>query len=93
MARDISGSDNGTVGTGVVTALPENGDRVLLFIQADSTNAGIIYFKGDGQDPSATDYHVELTAGAGIVLDSPAPAGPVKFVGSAAGQRYSVWEA
>lgn len=94
MARDISGSDNGTVGTAVVTALPENGDRVLLFVQADSANSGKIYVRFDGVDPTSTNYHLELVAQAGLVLDGGAcPAGAVKLVGSASGQRYSVMEA
>ena len=94
MARDISGSANGLVGTAVVQVLEENGDRVLLVIQADSGNSGKIYVRFDGVDPTATNYHTELVAGGGLVLDGGAcPAGAVKVVGSTSGLRYSVLEA
>ena len=94
MARYTKETATGTVGTSpVVTALDANGDRARLWIQADSQNTGIVYVRWDGVDPSATSYHLELTAGSGILLDTAVPAGAVKVVGSAASQRYSVEEA
>lgn len=94
MARHTKTTSTGTVGTSpVVTALEKNGDRVRLWIQADSQNAGILYVRWDGIDPTATSYHLELTAGNGLLQDLVVPAGQVKIVGSAASQRYSVEEA
>ena len=94
MARYTKETATGTVGTSpVVTALDANGDRARLWIQADSQNTGLVYVRWDGVDPSATSYHLELTAGSGILLDTAVPAGAVKVIGSAASQRYSVEEA
>ena len=94
MARYTKETATGTVGTSpVVTALDANGDRARLWIQADSQNAGIVYVRWDGVDPSATSYHLELTAGSGILLDTAVPAGAVKVIGSLASQRYSIEEA
>ena len=94
MARYTKTTSTGTVGTSpVVTALEANGDRARLRLYADRQNTGTIYIRWDGVDPTSTAYHVELTAGAGFLLDAAVPAGAVKVVGSAASQRYSVEEA
>ena len=94
MARYTKNTSTGTVGTSpVVTALDANGDRVRLWIYADSGNSGKVYVRWDGVDPTSTAYHSELTAGSGILLDAAVPAGAVKVLGSASGQRYSVEEA
>ena len=94
MARYTKNTATGTVGTSpVVTALAANGDRVRLWIYADSGTSGKVYVRWDGVDPTSTAYHAELTAGSGILLDAAVPAGAVKVLGSAASQRYSVEEA
>jgi hypothetical protein len=94
MARYTKTTATGTVGTSpVVTALEANGDRARLWLYADSQNTGKIYLRWDGVDPTSTAYHVELTAGAGFLLDAAVPAGAVKLVGSDASQRYSIEEA
>ena len=94
MARYTKNTATGTVGTSpVVTALEANGDRVRLWIYADSGNSGSVYVRWDGVDPTSTAYHIQLTAGSGILLDAAVPAGAVKVLGSAASQRYSVEEA
>ena len=94
MARYTKNTATGTVGTSpVVTALAANGDRVRLWVYADSTNSGKVYVRWDGVDPTSTAYHIELTAGSGLLLDAAVPAGAVKVLGSASGQRYSVEEA
>lgn len=94
MARYTKNTATGTVGTSpVVTALEANGDRVRLWIYADSGNSGKVYVRWDGVDPTSTEYHIELTAGSGILLDAAVPAGSVKVLGSAASQRFSVEEA
>ena len=94
MARYTKNTATGTVGTSpVVTALAANGDRVRLWIYADSGNSGSVYVRWDGVDPTSTAYHIQLTAGSGILLDAAVPAGAVKVLGSAASQRYSVEEA
>lgn len=94
MARYTKNTATGTVGSSpVVTALEANGDRVRLWIYADSTNSGQLYVRWDGVDPTSTSYHSELTAGSGILLDAAVPAGAVKVLGSASGQRYSIEEA
>lgn len=94
MARYTKNTATGTVGTSpVVTALAANGDRVRLWIYADSGNSGKVYVRWDGVDPTSTAYHIQLTAGSGILLDAAVPAGAVKVLGSAASQRYSVEEA
>ena len=94
MARYTKNTATGTVGTSpVVTALAANGDRVRLWIYADSQNSGKVYVRWDGVDPTSTAYHIELTAGSGLLLDAAVPAGAVKVLGSAASQRYSVEEA
>ena len=94
MARYTKNTATGTVGTSpVVTALEANGDRVRLWLYADSGNSGKVYARWDGVDPTSTEYHIELTAGSGLLLDAAVPAGSVKVLGSASGQRYSVEEA
>jgi len=94
MARYTKNTATGTVGTSpVVTALAANGDRVRLWIYADSTNTGKIYVRWDGVDPTSSSYHVELNAGEGILFDAAVPAGSVKLLGSASSQTYSVEEA
>ena len=94
MARYTKTTATGTVGTSpVVTALEANGDRVRLWMYADSANSGKIYVRWDGVDPTSSSYHIELIAGAGLLLDAAVPAGSVKLLGSAASQRYSVEEA
>ena len=94
MARNTKNTSTGTVGTSpVVTALDANGDRVRLWLYADSGNSGKVYVRWDGVDPTSTEYHIELTAGSGLLLDAAVPAGSVKVLGSASGQRYSVEEA
>ena len=94
MARYTKNTATGTVGTSpVVTALEANGDRVRLWIYADSGNSGKVYVRWDGVDPTSTAYHSKLTAGSGLLLDAAVPAGAVKVLGSASGQRYSVEEA
>ena len=93
MARYTKNTATGTVGTSpVVTALAANGDRVRLWIYADSGNSGSVYVRWDGVDPTTSAYHIELTAGSGILLDAAVPAGAVKVLGSAVSQRYSVEE-
>ena len=94
MARYTKNTATGTVGTSpVVTALDANGDRVRLWLYADSGNSGKVYVRWDGVDPTSSAYHIERTAGAGILLVAAVPAGSVKGLGSASGQRYSVEEA
>ena len=71
MARYTKNTATGTVGTSpVVTALEANGDRVRLWIYADSGNSGKVYVRWDGVDPTSTAYHIELTAGSGLLLDA-----------------------
>jgi len=94
MARYTKTTSTGTVGTSpVVTALEANGDRARLWLYADSQNGGRIYVRWDGEDPTSTSYHVELTAGSGFLLDAAVPAGAVKVVGSTSSLRYSIEEA
>ena len=93
MAR-YTKTSTGTVGTSpVVTALDANGDRARLWLYADSQNTGLIYLRWDSVDPTSTAYHAELTAGSGLLLDAAVPAGAVKIVASASGQKYSIEEA
>ena len=94
MARYTKTTSTGTVGTSpVVTALEANGDRARLWLYADSGNAGKLYIRWDGVDPTSTAYHAELTAGSGLLLDAAVPAGVVKVVASQSSQRYSIEEA
>tara|TARA_R110002012_G_scaffold23370_3_gene79368 strand:- start:1604 stop:1900 length:297 start_codon:yes stop_codon:yes gene_type:complete len=94
VARYTKNSECGVVGSGaVVSVLPANGSRARLWLYADSGNSGKIYLRWDGTDPSSTSYHVELSAGAGLLFDAVVAAGEVKVIGSAASQRYAIEEA
>ena len=94
MARYTKNSVCSTVGSGaVVNVLAKNGDRARLWLYADSGNSGKVYVRWDGTDPSSTDYHCELSAGAGLLFDAAVPAGEVRVIGSAASQRFAIEEA
>lgn len=83
-----------TVGAGaVVELLPARGERVALVLKADSGNAGSIYLTLDGSDPSATHWHVELTAKEGLSLDKALTSAAIKAIASTAGQKIGFCEA
>ena len=93
MAINTRTLSTGTVGSGaVVTVLEVFGGRSRLWLYADSGNTGKIYVRWDGTDPSSTSYSIELAAGAGLLMDRDPPAGEVRILGSAAGQRYAIEE-
>lgn len=94
MARYTKTRVNSTVGTSPADVLDANGQRARLWLYGDSQNSGRLYVTWDGSTPSATNYDVELTAGAGFIFGgTDVTAGAVKIIGSAASQRYVVEEA
>jgi len=79
-----------TVGNGAtVQLLAANTDRKGYSVQAESTNAGVIYV-GFDNTVAANNYAWELSAGQGVVIDD--YRGAVHAIASAAGQLCGVGE-
>jgi hypothetical protein len=85
-------SKNELVGASAVEVFAAYGDRLRLWLYADSANSGKVYFTVDGSTPTSTNYNYELVAGAGVLLDRAVPSNKVQVIGSASGQRYSAEE-
>ena len=93
MARYTKNRVNDVVGTSPSSVLEANGQRARLWLYGDSGNSGKVYVTWDASAPSATNYDVELSAGAGFFLGAEAtPAGEIRVIGSAASQRYVIEE-
>ena len=93
MARYTKTRVNDVVGTSPAVVISANGQRARLWLYGDSGNTGKVYVTWNSSTPSATNYDVELSAGAGFFLSAEAtPAGEIRVIGSAASQRYVVEE-